>query len=158
MKYADEPIFVFVKYLKFFVAESESNEAHYAFKSKAICSRTFSLWVSRFFLDLGNSCWQNNLHLTVHLLAVLELLIISHSLQQLPLAVWLLWCWLVGQSTTLVQTEISRQLFDGLAQNLVQTFLVPRWWILMNLVIPWLFYCHHEIEVLSEISQQLLDG
>ena len=39
----------------------------------------------------------------------------------------------------LVQTEISQQLLDGLPWNLVQAVMVPRRWILLTLVIPWLF-------------------
>ncbi len=40
---------------------------------------------------------------------------------------------------SLVQTEICQQLLDGLLWDLVQTFMVPRGWILMTLVITWLF-------------------
>ncbi len=45
----------------------------------------------------------------------------------------------VIRSTTLVQTETSLQLLDGLSWNFVQTFMFARGWILMTLVIPWLF-------------------
>lgn len=31
--------------------------------------------------------------------------------------------WIVGQSTTLVQTEVSQHLLDGLPRNFVQTFM-----------------------------------
>ncbi len=35
-------------------------------------------------------------------------------------------------------------LLDGLAQNLVQIFMLPRRWILLSLVIPW---GHHEVVI-----------
>lgn len=39
----------------------------------------------------------------------------------------------------LVKTEISHQLLDGSWWNLGQRFIVPRGWIPLTLVIPWLF-------------------
>lgn len=39
--------------------------------------------------------------------------------------------------------EISQRLVYELAKNLVQAFMVPRWCILVILVIPWLFLWHH---------------
>ncbi len=36
------------------------------------------------------------------------------------------------RSVTLVQTEISQQLLDGLSWNLIQTFMVSRGWILLT--------------------------
>ncbi len=42
---------------------------------------------------------------------------------------WLIGGRSVGVPTTLVQTEISQHLLDGLAPNLVKTFMGPRWWI-----------------------------
>ncbi len=53
----------------------------------------------------------------------------------------------IGWSTTLVQTEISKQLLGRLL-NFMQTFVVPWRWILMSLVILWLFFsCHREIHI-----------
>lgn len=43
-------------------------------------------------------------------------------------------CWrCFGRFTTLVEAEISEQLCDGLPWNFAQTFMIPRWWILMTL-------------------------
>ncbi len=43
-----------------------------------------------------------------------------------------------GQSLHLF-INISQHLWDGLAEMFVQTFVAPRWCILMNLVISWQF-------------------
>lgn len=61
---------------------------------------------------------------------------------KLGLHIWWSWenisvCWY--SSTTLVQTETSLQLLNGLGQNLFQIFMFPTGWILMTLVIPGLF-------------------
>lgn len=45
-----------------------------------------------------------------------------------------------GRWPTLVQTNISQQLLDGLQQNLSQISAVPRTWILMTLMIPLAFH------------------
>lgn len=41
----------------------------------------------------------------------------------------------VGWSTTLAQSVISPQLLDRFSLNLVHTFIIPRAWILMTLVL-----------------------
>ncbi len=46
---------------------------------------------------------------------------------------------LVCRSVTLFQTDISQQLSDGLPWNFLETFIVPRGWILMTLVNACLF-------------------
>ncbi len=56
-------------------------------------------------------------------------------------------CQAVSWSTTLVQTEISQQLQNGLPLNFVQTFMVPRGWIFLTLVIP--LEHHHEFDIYS---------
>ncbi len=88
----------------------------------------------------------------------------QRALTSLFLAV--LAAWLCGwqcQSTTLFQTKISHQPFDGFPLNYVQTFVIPRGWILLTLVILWFsIERHHEVEILNfgwnTASQQLLDG
>lgn len=71
-----------------------------------------------------------------------ELGVISHT-SSLALGMAKLDC----QSTTLGQTEIFHQLWDGLPWNFVQTFMVPKVWMLLTLVIPWLFLqWHHEVD------------
>ena len=51
-------------------------------------------------------------------------------------------------SNTLVQIETSLQLLNGSPWYFMQTFVVPRWWILLNLVIPRRFHkFHHEFGV-----------
>ena len=42
--------------------------------------------------------------------------------------------------------------------NSVQTFMVPRWWILVILVIPWLFIsCYHEANIYDFESWKCVD-
>ncbi len=78
------------------------------------------------------------------------------------IATWLYgWqCWSVSCSTTLVQTEISQQLLDGLPWNLMHTFMFPRGWSLLTQV-PYSISnatMRSAFLVLAIISQQLLDG
>ncbi len=37
-------------------------------------------------------------------------------------------CCSVSRSTTLLQTDISQQLLDGLPWNFVEAIIIPRWW------------------------------
>lgn len=54
--------------------------------------------------------------------------------------VWsLVWLLSVAQASTLVQTEISHQLLNGLLYSLAQTFMVSRGWLQLTLVIPRFF-------------------
>ncbi len=65
-------------------------------------------------------------------------------------------CW----STTLVQTEISQQLLDGLLLHFLQTFMFPSGWIVITLGITW-FSSSTTVRLIflvwNKMSQQLLD-
>ncbi len=59
-----------------------------------------------------------------------------------------------GQSTTLVQTEISQQPLDGLPWNFLQRFIVLRGLILLFWWIPKLFLKHHpQVKVFTAICE-----
>ena len=45
----------------------------------------------------------------------------------------------VGHSTSLVENEMKSQHLDGLPWNYIKTAMVPRAWLPLILVIPWLF-------------------
>ncbi len=82
--------------------------------------------------------------------------VFSKMLNLLFLAMLAVWLWKyqsvgqsIGQSTTLVQTEIS-QLWWIAKKCINSTLIVPRRWILMTLVILWFFLmCHHEVDICS---------
>ena len=62
-----------------------------------------------------------------------------------------LWFWWPTLPLTVqsfhTSSEISQDLFDGLAQNYVQGFIVPKWWILQTLMIPWPFHLRYEVKI-----------
>lgn len=60
-------------------------------------------------------------------------------------------------STTLVLPERSQQLEDGLPRCFVQTFMVPRGWIIM--IIFWLLLKHlHRVKVRNISTSTVFDG
>ena len=63
----------------------------------------------------------------------------------------------VSHATTLVQTKISQQVFDGLSWNFKQTFMVPRGRIILTSMMPWLFLSHHQRVNALRLSQHLKD-